>query len=92
MYNNGRSRQDKKLTRARKFTFRHVVAYKHKEELEDKVRTLSGSAPGTTEYIAKYQAGLKNLCDEMSDEDIEEYRMTAKEWNEQAPPEEVQRA
>ena len=92
LYNNGRQRQEKKLTKARKYTFRHVVAHQQKEDLEAEVRRQSGSVPGTSAYLAKYQAGLKSICDALTKEDIEEYRNTAKEWNEYAPPKEIQRA
>jgi hypothetical protein len=92
MYNNGRQRKEKKLGKTRKYTFRHVVAYDRKDVLEEEVRALSGAAPGTVAYFAKYQAGLKSVCDMLNEDEIEEYSKIAKEWNEEMPAKEVQQA
>jgi|ERR1700691_1771944 hypothetical protein len=92
MYNNGRQRKEKQFVKPRKFTYRHVVAHEMKQELEEEVRTLSGSIPGTPEYFAKYQAGLKVLCESLDDDELEQYMKMAKEWNERMPPKEIQRA
>jgi hypothetical protein len=92
MYNNGRQRKEKKLIKSRNFTYRHVVAYEKKEDLEDEVRRVSGSIPGTTQYFAKYQASLKVLCDSLTDDELKYYTATAKEWNERMPPKDIQRS
>lgn len=92
IYNNGRKRQEKKLSQARKYTFRHVVAHERKDDVEEAVRRLSGSTPGTTEYFKKYQSGLKELCDALSKEDILKYKEMAKEWTGRCPPKEIQRS
>lgn len=91
MYNNGRRRHDKKLSKKRKYTYRHVVAYELKENLEDEVRMLSGSVPGTSEYFAKYQPALRNICEGLTDERKKRYEKIAKDWNEEMPPKEIQR-
>jgi hypothetical protein len=92
LFNNGRRREGRKLTQLRKYTFRHVAAYLQKTQLEDLVRELSGANPGTSAYFGKYQAGLKSLCDELTEDEVTEYKALAKSWNEETPPKKIQSA
>jgi hypothetical protein len=80
------------MTKGRKYALRHVVAHERKGEVEEETRALSGASPGTREYFAKYQAGLNAVCDRLTGEELEEYKATAREWNERTPPKEIQRA
>jgi hypothetical protein len=90
LFNNGQQREGRRLTQLRKYTFRHVAAHLKKLELEELVRELSGAKPGTSAYFGKYQAGLKSLCDELTDDEVNEYKVLAKKWNEETPPKKIQ--
>jgi hypothetical protein len=92
LYNNGRQRRTKRIAKGRKYAFRHVVAHERKGEVEDETRALSGAIPGTREYFSRYQAGLNAVCDRLTDEEVEEYKAMARDWNERMPPKEIQRA
>jgi hypothetical protein len=92
MYNNGRRREGKKISSTKKYTYRHVVAQTMKDELEELIKELSGALPGTQEYFSKYQAGLKMICDGLSTDVVDEFRLVAKEWNAGHPPAKVQQA
>lgn len=50
------------------------------------VELVSGAAPGTKEYIAKYQEGLRNAWESLGDADKKEMEDFAKEWSEHSPP------
>lgn len=90
LFNNGRQREGRKLTQLRKYTWRHVVAHLKKAELEGLVRELSSAEPGTSAYFSKYQAGLRTICDELTDDEVDEYKALVKTWNEETPPKKIQ--
>ena len=61
-----------------------------KEEIQEVVERLSGALPGTAEYFSKYQEGLKEICDGLSKDCIEDYRLLAESWNKVKPAARVQ--
>ena len=63
-----------------------------KTDIQVMIQEMSGALPGTAEYFSKYQAGLKEVCDTLPNNIIEEYRLQAREWNEAKPPVQVQQA
>lgn len=92
LQNRQTKKEKKPLIRYRKLTWRQVVADRHAKDLEALVRELSGDAKkGSREYVAKYQTGLKQLCDGLSDEKRQEYKKVAEEWDAAGAPEAVQR-
>lgn len=92
IYNNARRRERAfgKLFTTKKYTYRHVACHNMKDEIQEVVERLSGALPGTAEYFSKYQEGLKEFCDNLSKDCIEDYRLIAETWNKRKPAARVQ--
>jgi hypothetical protein len=90
-YNNGRRRTRKpKHTYVKNWTFKKVLAHQRKDDISEEVSSLSGAAPGTKEWMAKYQAGVQVVCNRLTDEEVAEYQKLAEDWNSEAPHAKVQ--
>jgi hypothetical protein len=60
-------------------------------ELYMQVKELSGGAPpGSHEFLAKYQQGLKSLLDNLSASEKVEYKTLASQWTNESPPPDIQ--
>lgn len=59
-------------------------------EVEKAVRRLSGKQSGEPGYIAKYQAGLKEVAKGLSADKIQEFKERAEEWKTKPAPPEAQ--
>lgn len=91
MYNYGRRRAKKdKWVYMRKWSVRQVVAHSYKNEVNKEVERLSGGRPGSKAFMAHFQQGVKNVMEELSEEELAEAADQAEEWNVAAPPPEVQ--
>jgi len=53
--------------------------------------TIPGMTSSHSNYLACYQTHLKALTGDMDDEEVDELKEMAKEWNESGPPEAVKR-
>lgn len=59
-------------------------------EVQEVVEKLSGDIPGSRAYTAKYQTGLKQVAEKLTDAEKEELFELAKQWTEESPPEQLQ--
>src|SRR5580693_8488443 len=78
-----------------KYTKRHnwysVAASKYKKQVIAMVEEESpGLEPQSNQYLGCYQKALKELTEDLDEEEWEELETTAAEWNALGPPEEVQ--
>ena len=68
-----------------------MIAHFKQDELYSKVKELSGGAPpGSHDFLAKYQQGLKFLLDNLSESEKAEYQTVASQWTNDAPPADIQ--
>jgi hypothetical protein len=92
LYNHGRRIASKdKVAYGRKWTLNRVVGQLRKAEVDQACRDKSGATSGATTYLAKYQKVLKSIVDNLSADEREQYEKTALDWNQKAPPADVQR-
>jgi hypothetical protein len=75
----------------RRWTARQVFVHLHKDD----IRLACDELAGTTErqkpsWLSKYQLATKQLYDALEEEDVEELRQKADEWNRYGPSEDIQ--
>jgi hypothetical protein len=61
----------------------------YREEVNEMNTERTGCAPGSSGWIAGYSATLLEFMKRFSDEEMEEFRVKAEEWNESGPPDQV---
>jgi hypothetical protein len=86
MTNNGRQVKEKpryKFTRA--WNWKKVIGVERSKEIIAATSQLAGKAPGEPGWIAKYQAGLSQVCDGLTKEEIKAAEELAEEWNARGP-------
>lgn len=88
-------RKNKRSTRAKytkKKNWYNVAASQYKEDIkrimEEKHPELDTQSP---QYLAEYQHCLKELTDDLSDDERENLKSIAATWNETGPAEEVKK-
>ena len=92
LYNHAKAWGDKpKVVYRKKWTWKTIVAFTMKLQVEAKVKGLSGHEPGHQLYLAAYQQGLSQVCDGLSEEEREKAKRQADQWNNESSPLEVQR-
>ena len=71
------------------------MAYEHRDDVQNLASKLSGSAePGSTIYFSRWQTALSEVVSSIeaeNPESIKQFKNTAEHWNQQGPPEELQR-
>jgi hypothetical protein len=51
---------------------------------------VSGAVPGTQAFLGALQASTTYFWKELSEEEVEEYEVKAREWSENVPPHHIQ--
>ena len=64
--------------------------HKKKEDIAAAALELSGGAPGSKLFMGVYQKAVDQVWKGLSKEEQEEMKQTAEEWNNRAPPADVQ--
>jgi len=62
-----------------------------RQQIEDLCRQQTNSQPGARDYLAGYQKALAGVVDNLGEEEVEEYSVMAKEWNNKSPLVDVRR-
>jgi hypothetical protein len=88
--NNGRKRGKKgRLAFTKKWNWRLVAGETYREDILKIAAKASGGSTNQRVLIGHYSRSLQEICDGLSDEEIDELRARASEWNEEGPPVEV---
>lgn len=72
-----------------KWTEQSVIDKLWKKELLTKIENDTGAKPGSKEMMNHYTTQLNQLMASLSEEELEEARETAKEWNTEGVPAEI---
>jgi hypothetical protein len=63
----------------------------HRQEVNELMEKLSGSKPGSKNYLAFYGAARRKFEETLTETQRQSYKAMAKEWSDRALPEEMQR-
>ena len=74
----------------RRWSARNVFYHAKREEIMELAKQISGSAPGTQEFLGSLQPATTHLWNELSAEEQEGYAETARDWSENTPPNYIQ--
>jgi hypothetical protein len=66
------------------------VGVLHQKQVEKLCREHSGATPGEKAYLKSYQKVLKQYTEGLPEDQQAEYQVTANEWSDRCPPQEVQ--
>lgn len=69
-----------------------IVAEKHRDSVHQKAQKLSGNAPpGSQAFLSNYQTALSKVVESLGEEEVEEAKEIAKDWNSRGPPTEFKK-
>lgn len=74
----------------KRWNSRMVIYHQKREEVMKRIEEKSGAKPGEPGMFKHYQATIREVIDEMPDEELEKARETAEEWSTSYPPPDVQ--
>lgn len=74
----------------KKWSYRDVVQDKHRAEINKLAAELSGSGPGSLDYLSQYKAAFATVEGSLTDEVRMKYRADAITWSDEKPPASVQ--
>ncbi|KAG2129242.1 uncharacterized protein EDB93DRAFT_1256303 [Suillus bovinus] len=91
LFNNKKKKERKDMIKyGRKWTPRMVIYQKNWEEVLKRIEDESGAKPGDPGMFKHYQAAVKRVMAELSDDKLEKAKETAEEWSNNCPPPEIQ--
>ncbi|KAG2130276.1 hypothetical protein DEU56DRAFT_914907 [Suillus clintonianus] len=91
LFNNKKKKERKDMIKyGRKWTPRQVVYQQKREEVLKRIEEESGAKPGGPGMFKHYQAAVKRVMAELSDDELEKAKETAEEWSTNFPPPEIQ--
>ncbi|KAG1791297.1 uncharacterized protein BJ212DRAFT_1491023 [Suillus subaureus] len=91
LFNNRKKKERKDMIKyGRKWTPRMVIYQWNWEEVLKRIEDESGAKPGGPGMFKHYQAAVKRVMAELSDDKLEKAKETAKEWSNNFPPPEIQ--
>ncbi|KAG2147766.1 uncharacterized protein EDB93DRAFT_1250476 [Suillus bovinus] len=91
LFNNKKKKERKDMIKyGRKWTPRMVIYQKNWEEVLKRIEDESGAKPGDPGMVKHYQAAVKRVMAELSDDELEKTKETAEEWSNNCPPPEIQ--
>jgi len=67
-----------------------VIYHRHRDEVMQRIEEETGAKPGEKGMFKHYQAAIRDVMDEMPEEEVEKARETAEEWSNRFPPPDVQ--
>jgi hypothetical protein len=74
-----------------KWTVRHVLREKMRQEIDKRTAEMSGEAAGTPGYIKCYGKAWSELVAGLSSEKLSEYAALAESWNKQGAGVDIKR-
>lgn len=89
-YNHCPAADGRKTRLVRRWSARNVFYHDKREDVMGLAQKMSGSTPGTPEFLGSLQAAITQLWDKLSVEEQERYAETARDWSENAPPNHIQ--
>lgn len=91
LFNNKKKKERKDMIKyGRKWTPRQVIYQQKREEVLKRIEDESGERPGGPGMFKHYQATVKRVMAELSDDELEKAKDTAEEWSNNFPPPEIQ--
>jgi hypothetical protein len=91
LYNNMKKKKRKEAIKyGKKWNSRMVVYQQRRDEVMKRIEQQTGAKPGEPGMFKHYQAAIKDVIDEMPEEELERAKQTAEEWSNSYPPPEVQ--
>ncbi|KAG1819390.1 hypothetical protein DFJ58DRAFT_673327 [Suillus subalutaceus] len=91
LFNNQKKKERKDMIKyGRKWTPRQVIYQQKREEVLKRIEDESGAKPGGPGMFKHYQAAVKRVMAELSDDELEKAKDTAEEWSSNFPPPEIQ--
>jgi hypothetical protein len=91
LYNNIKKKKRKEVIKyGKKWNSRMVIYQQRRDEVMKRIEQQTGAKPGESGMFKHYQAAIKDVIDEMPEEELERARQTAEEWSNSCPPPEVQ--
>ncbi|KAG1750578.1 uncharacterized protein EDB91DRAFT_1046116 [Suillus paluster] len=91
LFNNKKKKERKDMIKyGRKWTPRQVIYQQKREEVLKRIEDESGAKPGGPGMFKYYQAAVKRVMTELSDDELEKAKDTAEEWSNNFPPPKIQ--
>ncbi|KAG2128377.1 uncharacterized protein EDB93DRAFT_1096031 [Suillus bovinus] len=91
LFNNKKKKERKDMIKyGRKWTPRMVIYQENQEEVLKRIKDESRAKPGDPGMFKHYQAAVKRVMAELSDDELEKAKETAEEWSNNCPPPEIQ--
>ncbi|KAG1719392.1 hypothetical protein EDB19DRAFT_1918993 [Suillus lakei] len=91
LFNNKKKKERKDMIKyGRRWTPRMVIYQQKREEVLKRIEDESGAKPGGRGMFKHYQAAVKRVMAELSDDELEKAKETAEEWSNNFPPPEIQ--
>ncbi|KAG2139101.1 uncharacterized protein EDB93DRAFT_1253169 [Suillus bovinus] len=90
LFNNKKKKERKDMIKyGRKWMPRMVIYQENQEEVLKRIEDESGAKPGDPGMFKHYQAAVKRVMAELSDDKLEKAKETTKEWSNNCPPPEI---
>ncbi|KAG2151261.1 uncharacterized protein EDB93DRAFT_1249457 [Suillus bovinus] len=91
LFNNKKKKERKDMIKyGRKWMPRMVIYQENQEEVLKRIEDESRAKPGDPGMFKHYQAAVKRVMAELSNDELEKAKETAKEWSNNCPPPEIQ--
>ncbi|KAG2342248.1 hypothetical protein BDR05DRAFT_858661, partial [Suillus weaverae] len=91
LFNNKRKKERRDMIKyGRRWTPRMVIYQQKWEEVLKRIEDESRAKPGGCGMFKHYQAAVKRVMAELSDNELEKVKETAKEWFNNFPPPKIQ--
>ncbi|KAG1727969.1 uncharacterized protein EDB91DRAFT_1086269 [Suillus paluster] len=91
LFNNKKMKEMKDMIKyGRKWMPRQVIYQQNREEVLKRIEDEFGAKPGGQDMFKYYQGAVKKVMAELSKDELEKVKETAKEWSNNVPPPEIQ--
>ncbi|KAG2155979.1 uncharacterized protein EDB93DRAFT_1247624 [Suillus bovinus] len=91
LFNNKKKKERKDMIKyGRKWMPRMVIYQENQEEVLKRIEDESGAKPGDPGMFKHYQAAVKRVMAELSDDELEKAKETVEEWSNNCPPSKIQ--
>jgi hypothetical protein len=74
----------------KKWNSRTVIYHQKRDEVMQRIEEETGAKPGQPGMFKHYQAAIRDVMNEMPEEELQKARDTAEEWSNRFPPSDVQ--
>ncbi|KAG1719202.1 uncharacterized protein EDB91DRAFT_1089472 [Suillus paluster] len=91
LFNNKKKKERKDMIKyGRKWTPRQVIYQQNREEVLKRIEDKFGAKPGGQDMFKHYQAVVKKVMADLSEDELEKAKETTEEWSNNFPPPETQ--